>query len=356
MMQRAIPYHFFRGGTSRGPVFNRADLPEDRERLSDVLIGAVGAGHPLNIDGIGGGAAVTTKVVMLSPSEVPGIDVDYFFAQVAVEERAVDYAPTCGNMLVAVAPAAIEMGLVPAQDGETPVSIRAVNTGATVRAVVQTPGGAVTYAGDQVVDGVPGTAAPVTLAFSNVVGGSTGQMLPTGSARDRIEGVEVTCLDVAMPMVIAQAEDFGLTGHETRAALDENSAFFARMEAVRRAAGAAMGMGDVSKSVVPKFGLVAQARAGGDLAVRYFMPWKTHPTVAVTGAQCLAACALMPGSVADGLCDKTGGIVTLEHPMGQLDVLMEVTRDPFAVRSTGLTRSARLIARGEVMIPEGVWP
>ncbi len=143
MTQTAIPYHFLRGGTSRGPYFRREHLPEDRETLSEVLMAVVGAGHPLNIDGIGGGNAVTTKVAMLSPSERDDCDIDYFFAQVAVEKREVDYKPTCGNILVGVGPAAIEMGLVPAADGETAVRIHAVNTGAVVEAIVQTPGGSV---------------------------------------------------------------------------------------------------------------------------------------------------------------------------------------------------------------------
>ena len=153
MTQKAIPFHFLRGGTSRGPYFNAADLPSDREALSRVLAAVIGAGNPRNIDGLGGGSAVTTKVAILSPSEEDGTDIDYLFAQVAVEEALVDYAPTCGNILVGVGPAAIEMGLIPARDGTTPVRIRAVNTGAFVEAEVETPGGRVEYAGDVAIDG-----------------------------------------------------------------------------------------------------------------------------------------------------------------------------------------------------------
>lgn len=128
MTQTAIPYLFMRGGTSRGPYFNRADLPADRETLAKVLASLMGAGNPRNIDGLGGGNSVTTKTAMLSPSDDPEADVDYLFAQVAVEERLVDFAPTCGNILVGVGPAAIEMGLVPATGDTTTMRIRAVNT------------------------------------------------------------------------------------------------------------------------------------------------------------------------------------------------------------------------------------
>ena len=360
MTQTAIPFIFMRGGTSRGPYMNRADLPEDLDTLADVLIAIVGSGHPLNIDGIGGGAAVTTKVAMLSRSEDSWADVDYFFAQVSVEDRLVDFKPTCGNILSGVGPAAIEMGLVDADDGETTVKIRAVNTEARVAAVIQTPGRKVRYDGVAQIDGVPGTAAPVALQFMETVGGVTGAFLPTGSAVDTIDGIEVTCMDVAMPMVIAKASSFGLTGYESAADLDENSDFFARMEAVRLKAGEMMGMGDVSQSVTPKFGLLAPAADGGTIATRYFMPWKCHPTMAVTGAQCLASCVLTPGTVADGMAAKPNEVpakIVLEHASGKIDVMVDYAQDAseFSIKSAGLVRTARKLASGEVYIPREVW-
>ncbi|MEP1355770.1 MAG: 4-oxalomesaconate tautomerase [Tateyamaria sp.] len=360
MTQTAIPFVFMRGGTSRGPYMNRADLPEDLETLAKVLIAIVGSGHPINIDGIGGGVAVTTKVAMLSRSEDDWADVDYFFAQVSVDDAQVDFKPTCGNILSGVGPAAIEMGLVAAQDGVTPVNIRAVNTEARVAAVVQTPGGVVNYEGDAQIDGVPGTAAPVALQFMETVGGVTGAFLPTGNLVDDIDGINVTCMDVAMPMVIARASDFGLTGYESAAELDENTDFFALMEAVRLKAGALMGMGDVTKSVTPKFGLLAPAKEGGTIATRYFMPWRTHPTMAVTGAQCLASCVLTPGTVADGLAAKpneTPVTITLEHASGQIDVLVDYDQTDvgFEIKSAGLVRTARKLAAGEVFVPASVW-
>jgi hypothetical protein len=355
MTQTGIPFLFMRGGSSRGPYFRRADLPADLETLAAVLIEVMGAGHPNNIDGMGGGTAVTTKVAMLSASEVDGVDVDYFFGQVSVTEREVDFGPTCGNILVGVGPAAIEMGLVPATGEVTTLTIRAVNTGALVETVVQTPGGKVTYDGDTEISGVLGTAAPVGVSFLGVVGTSCGAMLPTGNLRDTIDGVEVTCMDVAMPMMIARADAFGLTGYETAAELDANTELFARMEAVRLKAGPLMGLGDVTKSVTPKIGLLARPRHGGTVTTRYFMPWKTHPTMAVTGSQCIAACVLTPGTVADGLANVPAGmpaLVTVEHPSGMIEVTVDYTRDETGtqIKSAGLIRSARLIARGEVMV------
>jgi hypothetical protein len=359
MTQHAIPYVFMRGGTSRGPYFNRADLPEDLDQLAEVLLAVIGSGHKLNIDGIGGGAAVTTKVAMLSRASDDWADVDYFFAQVSVEDRLVDFKPTCGNILSGVGPAALEMGLVEPLGDVTEIKINAVNTGAKVVAKVQTPGGKLDYSGQTEIAGVPGTSAPVALNFMGVVGSSTGAFLPTGNLRDTIEGIEVTCMDVAMPLVIARAADFGLTGYETAEELDANRDFFARMEAIRIKAGAAMGMGDVSKSVTPKFGLLAPAKDGGTIATRYFMPWNTHPTMAVTGAQCLASCALTPGTVSDGLLDRpsTGPAeVILEHASGNIDVLVDFSNDDgFTLMSAGLVRTARKLADGHVYVPAEVW-
>lgn len=348
-----------RGGSSRGPYINRGDLPQDSRALSDVLVSIVGSGHQLNIDGVGGGDAVTTKVAMLSRSEDAWADVDYWFAQVSVEDRLVDFKPTCGNILTGVGPAAIEMGLVDAAPGSTDVKILAVNTGARVTATVQTPGGEVDYDGSTGIAGVPGTSAPVALSFSGICGSCTSGLLPTGAIRNHIDGIEVTCMDAAMPMVIARASDFGLSGYESAAELDSNTAFFERMEQVRRKAGELMGLGDVSASVVPKFGLVAPAKDGGTIAARYFMPWKTHHAMAVTGAQCLAACAMAPGSVADGLLNRpeqTPVDIELEHPTGKISVLIDCScGDDFDVNTVGLVRTARKLADGNLYVPAAIW-
>jgi len=345
-----------RGGTSRGPYFNRADLPEDREQLAQTLIAVVGSGHPLNIDGIGGGNAVTTKVAMLSASDDGWADIDYFFAQVSVETRLVDFKPTCGNILSGVGSAAIEMGLIAATPGVTEVKIRSVNTGARVIARIQTPAGQLSYEGETSIDGVPGTAAPVELNFMDVAGSSTGSFLPTGQPLDRIEGIDVTCIDVAMPMVIARAADFGLTGQESREELDANRPFFERMETVRLAAAQKMGMGDCSESVTPKFGLLAPLPEEGHILARYFMPWETHPTMAVTGSQAMASCARTPDTVAQGMMSvpqERPARVTLHHPMGEMVVVVDydITDGVFSHHSAGLIRTCRKLAQGHVFIP-----
>ena len=356
MNQIPIPFLFMRGGTSRGPYFRKEDLPSDEGELSKVLLSVIGSGNPRNIDGIGGGNPVTTKVAILSQSSNPDADVDYFFAQLGVEREIVDFGPTCGNILVGVGPAAIELGLVPISGNETKLRIYAVNTGAIVESCVQTPNGSVNYEGDVAIDGVPGTAAPVALNFLNVVGSKCGSMLPTGNIQDECGGHTVTCIDVAMPMVIGRASDFGITGTESQSELDANELLLKSIEKVRLEAGKLMGLGDVSNSVVPKFGLVSEASGNGHFAARYFTPWNCHPAMAVTGSQCISACALNQESVMEGLVksiDNSPATIIIEHPSGEMEVRVEYQYNGNCLefQSAGVIRTARLIARGEVMVP-----
>ncbi len=358
-MQTGIPCLFMRGGTSRGPYFRAADLPADRATLARVLLRALGSGHPLQIDGVGGGASVTSKVAMLSSSAHPQADVDYFFAQVG--DTAVDFGPTCGNILAGVGPAAIEMGLVAPREGVTIVRIHSVNTGALVSASVRTAAGAVVYDGEARIDGVPGTAAPILLEFMDVIGSQGGMLFPTGRSREEIDGIEVSCVDVAVPMMIARAADFGFSGYESPAELDANRAFYARMEPMRREAGRRMGLGDVAGRVIPRVALLAPPRTGGTVTSRYFVPQNCHPSHAVTGAICVGACVLAPDTVAATVAEPDRAVnpvpIRIEHPSGQIDVAMTCAAhdDGFVLTRAGVLRTARLLMAGELFVPGAVW-
>lgn len=361
--QTPIACTLMRGGTSRGPYFLRDDLPADREAMGRVLLSAMGSPDARQIDGLGGATTLTSKVAIVSRAEAgQPQDVDYLFAQVALDRDFVDWGPTCGNMLAGVGPFAIESGLVAARDGETTVRIRAVNTGALVEAVVQTPGGAVTYEGETSIAGVPGTAAPIVLNFADAVGGATGRLMPTGGPLDRIEGVEVTCLDVAMPVVIARARDLGKSGHETCRDLDGDRDFMTRIEAVRRAASLAMGMGDAEGRVIPKFAMLGEpATSGGSVAARYFTPLACHEAMAVTGGICLGAACVLPGTVAEGIARVSGAAretVVIEHPSGLMEAVLTTRPGPdgaMEVVTGGTLRTARRLMTGQVFVPGRVW-
>jgi 4-oxalomesaconate tautomerase len=360
-MQTKIPCVIMRGGTSRGPFFLASDLPADAASRAEVLLAVMGSPHEYQVDGIGGANPLTSKVAIISKSKNPDADVDYLFAQVLINERLVDTNPNCGNMLVAVGPFAIESGLVPARDPETVVRIFNVNTQALVESIVQTPNGRVSYTGDTAIDGVPGTAAPVKLNFKSAIGAVTGKMLPTGKPLDVIDGIDVSCVDVAMPMVLMRAEQLGKTGHETANELDADKALMARMEAIRRKAGLLMGMGDVSQLVVPKIGLLSEPRKGGTITSRYFVPYACHKAHAVTGTVCLASACAIPGTVAAGLVKlppAPQGIIKIEHPSGMiaLDLDVELSSPEPVMRRAALIRTARRVFEGHSLIPASVWP
>ena len=359
-MQTRIPCILMRGGTSRGPFFLASDLPADAAARDAVLLAVMGSPHEYQVDGIGGANPLTSKVAIISKSKHPEADVDYLFAQVLVDERRVDTKPNCGNMLVAVGPFAIEAGLVPARPGETTVRIFNVNTESLVESIVQTPGGKVTYAGDASIDGVGGTAAPVKINFKSAIGAVTGKLLPTGRPLDVIDGVEVSCVDVAMPMVLMPAGQLGKTGHESATELDADKELFMRMEAIRRKAGELMGMGDVSRMVVPKIGMLAAPRQGGTITSRYFVPYSCHKAHAVTGTVCVAAACAIPGTVASRLGKlppAPQGIIQLEHPSGKIaiDLDADFTAGKLVIRRAALIRTARRLFQGEVLIPAAVW-
>ena len=367
MTQRAIPCMFMRGGTSRGPFFLLEDLPADPEVRDRVLLAAMGSPDPRQIDGLGGATTVTSKVAMVGPSQRPGIDVDYRFAQVWLDKAIVDTAPSCGNMLAGVGPFAIERGLVTPDADETRVRIFDVNTGSRIEAIVQTPGGTVTYAGDQRIDGVPGTGAPVVLSFSDVVGSKCGAMFPTGVVQEEIDGVPVSCIDVAMPMVIMRAGDLGLSGYDPDEITD-NAVLMRRIEKIRLEAGRRMGLGDVAESVVPKVGILAPPRYGGVVHSCYLTPHHVHAAHAVTGAICVACCVSTRGSVASevarlpaewmtGTAADTVATVRIEHPSGAIDVRLKTAggEENLRVRSAGIVHTARKIMVGQVFLPEDVW-
>jgi 2-methylaconitate cis-trans-isomerase PrpF/tripartite-type tricarboxylate transporter receptor subunit TctC len=347
-----------RAGTSRGPFFLRDDLPADETARNEALIGAIGASDLLQIDGLGGGSTLTSKVAIVSRSMEPGCDVDYLFAQVGVGQKSVDTRPNCGNMLSGVAPFAIEQGLVSAQDGETTVRVFNVNTRSRIDVTVLTPGGRVSYDGETGIDGVAGTAAPIRLNFLDAWGAMTGSLFPTGRRIDVIDGVEVTCIDAAMPLMIVRAGDLELTGRESPAELDAMADLMRRLEALRLAAGERMGLGDVSSSVVPKPVIVSRGDDPLSITSRYFTPRRCHASHAVTGAIGVSTAYALPGTVASAARSLAGvHTVSVLHPQGRIDVevCIDGQGDEARIERASLVRTARKILQGDLHIPAYVF-
>ena len=337
---------WMRGGTSKGGYFLAEDLPADRDAF---LLRVMGSPDPRQIDGMGGANPLTSKVAVVKRSERPDADVDYLFLQVFVDRPVVTDAQNCGNILAGIGPFAIERGLVPAGDGETEVRIFMENTSQLAIARVSTPGGKVTYSGVARIDGVPGTAAPVSITFADTAGSSCGALLPTGNAVDAIEGVDCTLIDNGMPCVVMRAADLGISGRETPEALEASGDLRARLEAIRLRAGPMMNLGDVASAPIPKMTMVSPPLAGGAISTRTFIPHKCHDAIGVLGAVSVATACLLPNGPAAEIAVIPGGeekLISVEHPTGEMSVIATVRHGQ--VTNAAVLRTARKLFDGRV--------
>ncbi len=341
---------WMRGGTSKGGYFLAEDLPGDTAARDAFLLRVMGSPDVRQIDGMGGADPLTSKVAVVAKSAREGVDVDYLFLQVFVDQPLVTDAQNCGNVLAGVGAFAIERGLVPPRDGETPVAIYMENTGQIAVARVATPGGEATYEGDARIDGVPGRAAAVPLTFKDTAGSSCGALLPTGNAVDVVEGVEVTMIDNGMPCVVMRASAMGITGDEAPEELEANAALRKKLEAIRLACGPMMNLGDVADKSVPKMTMVSPPTSGGAIGTRTFIPHRCHKAIGVLGAVSVATACLTPGSPAHELADRGTGLernLSVEHPTGEMTVVAKLDQVG-AVTEAAILRTTRKLMDGEV--------
>ncbi|HEY7489039.1 MAG TPA: 4-oxalomesaconate tautomerase [Streptosporangiaceae bacterium] len=341
-----------RGGTSKGAYFLPEDLPADPAERDDLLLRVMGTPDPRQIDGIGGAHPLTSKVAIVSRSDGPDSDVDYLFLQLGVADPFVTDRQNCGNLLAGVGPYAVERGLIKAGDERTSVRIHMINSGSIATATFSTPGGVVEYDGDTAISGVPGTAAPIMLDFVRTEGSTCGALLPTGRVRDVIDGIEVTCVDNGMPVVVAAAADLGVNGDEAVDVLAADARLRERIQSLRVQAGKLMGLGDVTGASIPKTTLVAPPRAGGMINTRTFIPLQPHTSIGVLGAVTVATALLIDGAVGHDLAvrPEPGRPMSVEHPTGglEVDVDLDTTGVPPRVRRSSIVRTARKLFDGTV--------
>ena len=347
----------FRGGSSKGLFFNATDLPTDEtERNKMVLAAMEGAGHgdPRQIDGLGGGTSLTSKVAVVGISKSPGADLDYLFLQVVVGKGTISTTQTCGNILAGVLPFAVEAGIIKAQHPVTTAKINIVNTGGICEVIIQTPNGEVQYTGNAKVDGVPGTAAPIICNYLETVGATCGTLLPTGNAKDIINGVAITCIDNGMPVVLMKASDLNLKGDETKEVLEANEPLKKAIEAIRLQAGLMMKLGDVSQQTIPKICLVSLPQHGGVMNTRMFIPHVVHDAIGVLAAVSVATACLIPKSVTEGIAhfEKGTHLFSIEHPSGEftVNVDFDFSDGNLNINRSGVIRTARLLSKGNIFI------
>lgn len=337
-----------RGGTSKGAFFLANEVPADPAERDDVMLRVMGSPDARQIDGLGGAHPLTSKAAIVSRSTETGVDIDYVFLQVVVDHPTVSDSQTCGNLLAGVGPFAVERGLVEPGDETTTVRIRLVNTGDIATETFATPGGHVDYDGDAAIDGVPGTAARIDIEMARA---EDALLLPTGNVVDELDGHHATLIDNGMPVVLLRADEFGVTGDESPAELEQNVELAAAVERARLAAGRLMGLGDVADATVPKMFLLSAAKNGGAIATRAFIPHRVHTSIGVLMAASVAAGVCIPGTIgAEISTPPDDGPVEIEHPGGTFASRVSVGRnDAGTWRATSTSmRTARKIFDGVV--------
>ena len=356
-MQTAIPYMHFRGGSSKGLFFKATDLPADESARNTIILAAmegVGQGDLRQIDGLGGGTSLTSKVAIVSLMKDEDADIDYLFLQVVIGKGKISTMQTCGNILAGVVPFAVECGMIKANNPTTSARVNMVNTGGICEVIIQTPNGKVNYAGNAKVDGVPGTAAPIICNYLGTAGSTCGTLLPTGNVIDIVDGIEVTCIDNGMPEVIIRANDLGITGYEMPAELDANKVLKNKLESIRLQIGHKMNLGDVKDMTVPKMCVVSPPLNGGTINTRTFIPHICHEAIGVLGAVSTATACVLKGTVMDNIAvvyDKHN--LSIEHPTGEFTVCLDIANknSKFIINQAGVIRTARLLSKGEVFVP-----
>jgi 4-oxalomesaconate tautomerase len=355
-MQKAIPYMHFRGGSSKALYFNAKDLPTDENLRNKYILAAMEGsdlGDPRQIDGLGGGSSLSSKVAIVSPSNTEGVNLDYYFIQVMIGKGKVSTTQTCGNILAGVLPFAIESGMIEATHPTTSAKINIVNTGGICEVIVETPNGQVNYAGNAKVDGVLGTAAPIICNYLDTAGATCGALLPTGNNIDIINGKEMTCIDNGMPVVLLRAKDFGITGYETKEALDNNEDLKQQLENIRLKIGFKMKLGDVKDQSIPKMCLIAPPQYGGVIATRMFIPHVCHDAIGVLAAISVATACILPKTITENVAILRGGnAFSIEHPTGEFtaNIDYKIQKRQIEIQKSGVMRTARLLSKGEVYL------
>ena len=370
--QTAVPCLLMRGGTSKGPFYKASDLPTDMSLRDKVLLAAMGSPDQRQIDGLGGAHPLTSKVGIVSKSKVPGVALDFLFAQLQPDKETVDTTPNCGNMLAAVVPFALETGMLEVQGDQSTFRVLTLNTDMQCDITVDTHGGMVQYEGSARIDGAPGTSAPVTINFLDTAGSVCSGLLPTGRVKDTLTvtgsgfepfTLDVTCIDNGMPLVILKALDVGRTGYESVATMNADTELKTKMEALRLQVSVLMGLGDVSQKNYPKMTLIAAPQNGGAICTRSFIPHVCHDAIGVLAAVTVGTACVLEGSVCDGMAVMPRGAtknVSVEHPTGEFSVALQTEPAPNLpgrqnVTQAALLRTARLLMRGEAMVPASLW-
>jgi 4-oxalomesaconate tautomerase len=346
----SISYMQIRGGSSKGIYFNKSDLPNDEKLRNEIILDIIGR-DDRQIDGLGGANPLTSKVGIVGLSNKDDCDIDYLFIQVVVGENRVDILPNCGNILSGVGIFAIENNLIKANSPKTTIKVNMKNSNKICELVMDTPNGLLSKIGNSVIDGVDGTSAPIICNYLDIEGSICGKLFPSGNQKDTINGIDITCIDNGMPVVLINASDLGKTGNETCDELEKDNVFKEKLESIRLIAGKMMGLGDVSHKVIPKMSIISKPTNGGHISTRTFIPHKCHSSIGVLGASSVASACIYPDTITKDIYSlefREHYEILIEHPKGKFNIEFncEKINNKTKIIKTGVLRTARLLSKG----------
>lgn len=360
LLQRIAPFHkipctYVRGGTSKGLMFERKDLPVKEDSMFNMILKIMGAPDANGqVQGLGNGKSTNNKVGIIKKSLRENVDIDYLFCQVHPNLPQVDIKPNCGNFISAVPIFAIYKNLVEITYPSTRVRIFNENTNQVIHAKVATNEDGIIYKGNTVLPGVNGSFTPIELDFFDVVGSKTGKLLPTGKTVDLIDGIHVSCVDVSVPMVIIDGRDLNIDTKSNIEAL-KDIRFIAKMQSIRQKAADLMELGDVSTSVIPKLTIVCKSD-NYDIKSYYYDPFVLHNNHAVTGAMCLATACLINGTVAANINNKKAvsgrNLIKIEHQQGIIESIIDFDVNNHQVHCASFIRTASILMDGVAFVYE----
>jgi methylitaconate Delta-isomerase len=383
MEQRETHVVIMRAGTSKGIFIKEENLPKDQKERDELILKVFGSPDVRQIDGLGGADPLTSKLAIIGPATREDADIDYTFAQVSYVAPKIDYSGNCGNISAGVGPFAVDQGLVKVEEPYTTVRVNNTNTGKILVERVEVENGKAKVTGDYSIAGVPGTGSEITIDFSDTAGSSTGKLLPTGNAIDKIDvtgygEIEVSLVDAANPVVFLRAKDLNLTGIETPSQIDENKKLLATLEEIRGKGAVLMGLVSDWKDAVkeiPAFPMIAFISPAQDYSdftkgkkindndidfvSRLMFMQVVHKTYAGTATICTGAAARIEGTIVnEAMNAKNRGkdsVLRIGHPAGVItvDALASKVGDAWKLDKAAISRTARKIMEGTCYTVEG---
>lgn len=367
-----------RGGSSKGVFLDASEVPPSGQKRDEMILRLFGTPDRRQIDGLGGGDKLTSKVAIMGPSRRPDCDVAYLFGQVGTEYPTVDWQSNCGNISAGAALYAANQGLGNTSKDHRLIRIEQSNTGRVLEAMVPVANGVPLKTGDFSIGGVPGKGPKIDLDFRDFSGSCLNRgLFPTGERRSllTVAGIgqlEVTVVDMANLHIFIHANKLNIHPSDNIDTLQANRGLLEHLDSLRATVALELGFFSaselalsLSRNMNPLVHIIDSAHTYSassgqsipqgdiDLLVRSYSRGQFSKAFPGTGAVGAAVAACIEHTVpyiariaseSDTPCQR----VSLGHPGGtmSIDVGVSETGGDHHIIQAQLGRTARLLMSG----------